>query len=268
MVGFAFGPQALARGRCRFARSQANGGIPMSRGTGGWFAVLGGLLVWTGGASAQPGTTPRAQLGVLSTMDHPGEKKEKGADTLPPLPPAFLPDLGPLLSVTPGREGDKILPVAAQEKFDPDSSDDVFSMLIQLTPPGPQRLFRLDSEKELFERMRIERRAIRLPMELPPNEEKAAVAALPPRLWPTLSAVAEPSYLCYRRLFFEQLNFERHGWNLGILQPPLSAALFYADVLALPFYWAADPCRGYECNSGLCLPGDPTPLLWYRWRAK
>ena len=65
------------------------------------------------------------------------------------------------------------------------------------------------------------------------------------------------------RNFLEQRNFERYGWDLGVLQPVLSTGLFYADFVTLPLHWLADPFRCYDCNAGLCLPGDPVPLLWY-----
>ena len=101
-------------------------------------------------------------------------------------------------------------------------------------------------------------------MELPPIATAPALAHRMPRLWPVLPGFADPAYLCYRRHSFEQRNFERHGWDLGVLHPPIATALFYADVLLLPVHWAWDPCRHYECTPGLCLPGDPTPLYWYR----
>jgi hypothetical protein len=70
-------------------------------------------------------------------------------------------------------------------------------------------------------------------------------------------------------LFFEQLNFERYGWDLGPVTPFLSAGKFYFDLAALPFCVAMDPCRCCECGTGYCLPGDPVPLLLYlpecRW---
>jgi hypothetical protein len=75
--------------------------------------------------------------------------------------------------------------------------------------------------------------------------------------------VVEPSYLCYGRLYFEQKNFERYGWDLGPFTPLLSAAGFYWDLAWLPYHLATAPCRQYECSAGYCLPGSPVPLLLY-----
>lgn len=222
----------------------------MNWGTRGWAAILCALIALTG-AHAQPTRPSQAQLGT------PGTPPLPAAPILAEMPPSETTSPAPRLPET------RILPVAAQGRPSSDD-DDVFSSLIQLAPPGPQRLFRIESEKELFERIRIERRVLRLPMELPPMAEKTPSQVLPPRLWNTLAAVAEPCYLCYRRTPFEQRAFERYGWNIGIIQPPISALVFYADLLTLPVNWALDPFRDFECNAGLCLPGDPTPLMWYR----
>lgn len=204
-----------------------------------------GLLALADGAAAQT-APPRVRLGTPAIDEAaPLEPREEK----PPPPPV-------------------IKPVAAQGRVEGDAAEDVFNTLIQLAPPGPQRLFRLESEKELWERVRIERRAAKLGMDLPPSPEETPIHVLPPRQWSMLEMVVEPSYLCYHRTFFEQRNLERYGWDLGIIQPPIAAAVFYADFLALPIHWALDPCRWWECNSGLCLPGDPTPLLWYRMQNK
>jgi hypothetical protein len=83
------------------------------------------------------------------------------------------------------------------------------------------------------------------------------------RPWEPLAEVVEPAYLCYGRLYFEQINQERYGWDLGCLQPLISAGIFYFDLAALPYNAATDPLRRYECNTGYALPGDPMPLLLY-----
>jgi hypothetical protein len=75
--------------------------------------------------------------------------------------------------------------------------------------------------------------------------------------------VIEPNYVCYRRLFFEDKNSERYGWELGYLQPPISAGLFFKDVLFFPYHFFSDPWRRYEASAGYCLPGSPVPYLLY-----
>src|SRR5262249_48189340 len=84
------------------------------------------------------------------------------------------------------------------------------------------------------------------------------------RLWEPLTERIVPAYLCYGRLYFEQINSERYGWDLGPLHPLIAAGTFYFDVATLPYHAATDPLRCYECNTGYLLPGTPVPLLCYR----
>jgi hypothetical protein len=136
---------------------------------------------------------------------------------------------------------------------------------IQLEPPGTQQIFgRLDSEKEVKERMRQE--ALERPtpdrIEFPtyrPLTEKPFVA----RQWPARSMVVEPAYVYYGRLLFENLNSERYGWDLGFVGPFVSAAHFYKDVALLPYHCLTDPFRCGDSGAGYCLPGDPVPYLLY-----
>jgi hypothetical protein len=86
---------------------------------------------------------------------------------------------------------------------------------------------------------------------------------LPVRQWEPLAEIVPPPYVCYDRLYFEQINMERYGWDLGVLSPLASVAAFYVDLFTLPYHAATEPLRRYECNSGYCLPGDPVPLLIY-----
>ena len=81
--------------------------------------------------------------------------------------------------------------------------------------------------------------------------------------WPHVTELVAPNYVCYGRLLFQQTNMERYGWDLGILSPVLSGALFYFDVITLPYHVATAPWRCYESSAGYCLPGDPVPLLLY-----
>jgi hypothetical protein len=135
---------------------------------------------------------------------------------------------------------------------------------IQLEPPGPQRLFRLESEASLQERMRQEARERPSPERiLFPEEPILSRDAYAGRSWSPMSEHAEPNYVCHKRLYFEQLNAERYGWDLGILHPLLATGKFYWDVATYPYHAATAPCRKFECSAGYCLPGDPVPLLLY-----
>jgi hypothetical protein len=152
------------------------------------------------------------------------------------------------------------------ERVAPEENQEYF---VQLEPPGPQRLFRLESEHSLQVRMRQEALQLATPARLdfpqykPLTEERGS----PTRSWPCRTLEVEPAYVCYGRLYFEDLNVDRYGWDLGPVAPLVSAAQFYKDVLLLPYHMATDPCRHYECSAGYCLPGDPVPYLCYppRW---
>lgn len=84
-----------------------------------------------------------------------------------------------------------------------------------------------------------------------------------PRVFAPSALRVEPMYVCYGRLFFEDKNTERYGWQLGPLQPLFSAAKFYSDLLAFPYNYGTRPCQRYEADAGYCLPGDPVPYLLY-----
>jgi hypothetical protein len=141
--------------------------------------------------------------------------------------------------------------------------DDITQYGIQLEPPGPQRIFRLEPESSLHIRMQQEakQRPSQERLEFP--EEPVVTGGDVHRHFEPMQLLAEPNYVCYNRLYFEDLNTERYGWDLGPIQPFVSAAKFYADLLALPYHFWTDPCRCYECSAGYCLPGDPVPYLIY-----
>jgi hypothetical protein len=135
---------------------------------------------------------------------------------------------------------------------------------VQLEPPGPQRLFQLESEAQLRERMRQEARERTPPDRITfPEEPIVSREVYRGRQWPPSNVVVEPNYVCHGRLLFEQRNAERYGWDLGPLHPFFSAGVFVADTITLPYHLGSYPCRKYECSAGLCLPGDPVPFLIY-----
>lgn len=141
---------------------------------------------------------------------------------------------------------------------------DTASYLIQLDPPGPERLFRLESEQSLMNRMRQDARANKKyqRIEFPPDPV-LSTKPYQPRSFKPMQAVVEPNYVCYGRLYFHQKNFDRYGWDVGPLTPIVCAGQFYWDAFFLPYHMGTEPFRRYECNSGYCLPGDPVPLLIY-----
>src|SRR5262245_51356903 len=130
-----------------------------------------------------------------------------------------------------------------------------------LEAPSAERVFRLESEATLYERMAREASegkdplAMRYKMELPKYPPTPPPGILV-RQWPSQAEVVEPAYVCYGRLYFEQINAERYGWDLGIIHPLVSAGKFFTDVALLPYHAGTDPLRCYECDTGYCLPGD------------
>jgi len=163
-----------------------------------------------------------------------------------------------------------IRPVAlqAQPKDIPRAPEESQEYQIQLEPPGPLRLFRLESEKAFQERMRQEARERTPPGTAPerivfPEEPVLTREPYAGRSFPPGTLTVEPIYLCYGRLYFEQKNAERYGWDLGPIHPLIAAAGFYWDLVTLPYQLGTDPCRRYECSAGYCLPGSPVPLLLY-----
>ena len=86
---------------------------------------------------------------------------------------------------------------------------------LSIPAPEPQRVFRLESETQVMERMAREaaegRTALGLTYKLvlpsyPPVQPQVSNV---PRVWEPLAEIVEPAYLCYGRLYFEQINAER-----------------------------------------------------------
>ena len=73
----------------------------------------------------------------------------------------------------------------------------------------------------------------------------------------------EPGYVVHRRLYFEEKNAERYGWDAGFAQPLISLAYFYKDVLLYPSKLGSNMRERYETNAGKYLPGSPVPYYLY-----
>jgi len=145
--------------------------------------------------------------------------------------------------------------------------DDDLDFTIQTDLPGPDRLFERRSEKQLFDRIRMEtvRRTgpnrVIFPEEIPVSKDPYV-----PRQFAQRSATVTPGFVNHYRLYFEQPNFERQGWELGYLQPLVSTGVFYYDTFLFPYHYFTEPHDQGDSNAGKCLPGDPTPLLCYKER--
>lgn len=137
---------------------------------------------------------------------------------------------------------------------------------LRTTIPGPQRLFQRDSESTLFNRiahdMKSQQSGARaiFPEDAIISKDRFTARLLKPNL-----AEVEPCYVTHGRLYFEQPNFERAGYDLGVLTPGINLAVFYYDLLLLPYHACSDLRMFYEASAGnslKCLPGDPSPFLW------
>jgi hypothetical protein len=124
--------------------------------------------------------------------------------------------------------------------------------------PTPEQMFQLKSEKDL--QAQIQKSPKTASLMFPP------LPTLPPTQRPLMAPcgiLVEPNYVDYRRLLFEDKNSERYGWNLGPIQPFVSANEFIGGMVFLPYKLFSWPCLRYDSNAGLCLPGDPVPYILY-----
>jgi hypothetical protein len=147
------------------------------------------------------------------------------------------------------------------------ATEEDIDFAIRTELPDPGELFQRQSESQLFERIRQEaRKRPGSGRVIFPSEPVIGRGPYAGRNFHPMSEIVEPQFVCHKRLFFEQKNFERYGWSLGAIQPPVHLLIFWYDVLMLPYHFWERPCQDWDCNSGKLLPGDPTPFYFYRER--
>lgn len=73
----------------------------------------------------------------------------------------------------------------------------------------------------------------------------------------------EAPAICHRPLYFEDVNLERHGYKIPIIQPALSAAHFFGRVPLLPYLMVSEPHRDCQYTLGHYRPGDYAPYSLY-----
>lgn len=256
-----------------------------SRTTPKWLAL--GLLLASGPAFAQelPPANPPPRSAISQGLFF--QKEPSHSSSAAPARPTLLPkllftkepgavpnltsnavfgDLGSTPGAIPTGTGDSERSVVQAQRMDgtPATTDDSQEYHIQLDPPGPSRLFKLESQQTLQERMRQEARQrsslerIQFPEEPIISKERYAG-----RHWLPTNKLVAPAYVCHGPLLFEERNAERQGWDLGIFQPFLSTGVFYYDVVTVPYHAALKIGNWYDCSAGKCLPGDPVPYLLY-----
>jgi hypothetical protein len=246
-----------------------------------------GAPVATAAVAAGPVAAPAAPAQVLPAVPVAAAQEQAAVDVLPQLSPprdaavslkvSWRPEGVPAQTPVshPVRPSDRLICWGTEAQQPPgtqrmpragagQADEETQGYTIQLEPPGTERLFRLESEanfqnrliQEALGRPRPER--IEFPVETPVSTE-----AYTGRRFPPMGEVVEPTYLCYQRLYFEEKNSERYGWDLGFIQPFVSAGAFWWDLVTLPYHIGTEPCRKFECSAGYCLPGDPVPYLIY-----
>jgi hypothetical protein len=132
-------------------------------------------------------------------------------------------------------------------------------------PPKREDVFRFDNDAVLKNRIKNEIKqfqATKIEVLIPEYKDPTN-EAYKPRAMPEMQVKIEPAYVMHRRLFFEQKNTERAGWDLGLAQPILCATSFYKDCFLFPHKLATNFLEPYDTSAGKCLPGSPTPLLFY-----
>ena len=105
-------------------------------------------------------------------------------------------------------------------------------------------------------------KSLQFPTSPPVGGDKTYVAKT--ATYPPMQAHYASLYVVHRRLHFEDVNTERYGWDLGIVQPFFSTVNFYKDVFLWPQSLASGCAYGFwDTNAGKCLPGSPTPYYLY-----
>ena len=73
----------------------------------------------------------------------------------------------------------------------------------------------------------------------------------------------EAPAVCYRALYFEDVNLERHGHKVPFVQPMLSAAHFFGRAPLLPYMAITERSRECGYSLGHYRPGDYAPYSLY-----
>lgn len=239
-----------------------------------WLASLSnahgqGFMTVTDGKVVTPNFTPASKKTATTTPAGPGAAVVPAVQVTPGSAGTQTPatTVIPTTQVVPNgiRQVQAKMPQARPQ----DEGADIF---VRTELPGPQRLFTRESESQFYDRIRHEVKkqpgagpAI-FPEEAPISKGWHSRPTYP-RIDPAdkqpfrpMVETVEPSYVCHRRLLFEQPNFERLGYDFGILQSGLHLGVFYYDLAMCPYHYWSDLKNRAECSAGKCLPGDPAPF--------
>lgn len=164
-------------------------------------------------------------------------------------------------------QGDRFIPTPPPQT-PPATQPQRRDTLINLDPPTHDELFQLRGERGLYNLIvqdyrKLENRPDVTPNFPPTGQLVAAGVKYEPRQMPPSQITVVPAYLCHQPLYFEEKNSERHGWEMGIWQPFISAGTFYKDLAFLPYKMGLDNPFSCVTNVGKCLPGDCVPYILY-----
>jgi hypothetical protein len=125
------------------------------------------------------------------------------------------------------------------------ANDDEFDLSL----PGPERLFRPESEAVSLERIRqsfLRRKVkvVQFPKDAPLPEEVLIQPPPPPVLF---ASVQVPCVICRHPLYFEVVRTERYGEYTPLVQPLLSTAHFWWDAALWPPRMLLDPPWIWQC---------------------
>lgn len=206
------------------------------------------------------GTVPAAPISTQPGLVPQTLSFQKGA--APELPPLGVPAIPTSNVRVPPVE---VPPIAIEKSNVSTQAEPATPAPLPAALPRRDDVFRLDGDAVL--NRRIQKELGDKKDEFPaPSALLPAGATYTPKTasYPPMRAKLEPTYVIHRRLYFEDTNAERAGWDLGPVQPVFSAAWFVRDVVLLPHnvvsgFWK----NRWDTSAGKCPPGAPTPYYLY-----
>ncbi len=246
---------------------------------------LAALLVASGAYAAEPVWTPPGSIRPVSELPPVvSPPTPEWSSSRPATPPRTRPDAQPSVSFRKPPE-DSLpnvdappIPGAIQAENPKAKSDDGINDADYPYVGVPERkiIFKIESTEQLENRIVRELAlAQRQPGKPVPDPKGFAFPKLPvltppgvvykPKTdeYPAMAKLIEPNYVVHRRLYFEEVNSERYGWDAGVIQPVISTMHFYRDVLLWPSRVGSNFCERYDSSAGKCLPGSPVPYFLY-----
>lgn len=190
------------------------------------------------------------------------------------MPPVMEPPRTVLLQKLPGQTVPQpgtleTMPVQVIPPTPADVTPPVSGLILGL--PTREDVFRLDGEEELEQRIIKDLKRNTSSRQARESEFEDLPPLTPPGIpytpktvaYPPIKMGIEAGYVVHRRLYFEEKNAERYGWDAGLAQPLFSTLYFYGDTLLWPLRLASNPHERYDTNLGKCLPGSPVPYYIY-----